>query len=440
MNCHKLFYSVFSAVLAVILALLTGWTGLPTVKADAAVEEVKPPQVKPVFPGAQGFGSETPAGRGGKVIKVTNLNPGGPGSFQAALAERGPRIIIFEVGGIIDLDKRKLILTEPFVTIAGQTAPWPGITIIRGGMEIQTHDVLMQHIRFRMGDAGMERGFEPDVTTNGANAYNIVIDHCSFSWGVDENMSVSGPRFDGPEGTSRRVTLSNNIIAEGLYDSIHSKGIHSMGTLIHDYCTDIAVIGNLYAHNWERNPWFKGYTTGVIVNNLIYNPGKWPIRLGYVLKEWNNRPVPQPSRVSVVGNYMQLGVNSVCPGMVGTNSAGEAYLQDNIALDRDGNPLPITYGGVVELTARPSWPAGLKALPAKEVLQYVTSHAGARPKERDSVDRRIVAEVLAGTGKMINSQTEVGGYPKAPATVRPLSVPCHGDLDQWLHSFSLKIE
>ncbi|MGK4005150.1 hypothetical protein WMF31_21155 [Sorangium sp. So ce1036] len=111
----------------------------------------------------------------------------------------------------------------------------------------------LQHPRFRMGDAGAApaSGFEPDVTTDGASAYNIVIDHRSVAWGVDEDLSVWGPRFDGPDGTSRRVTLSNNIVAEGLLESIHEKGSHSMGTLVHDDCTDVTVVGNLFAHNNE---------------------------------------------------------------------------------------------------------------------------------------------------------------------------------------------
>lgn len=393
----------------------------------------------PVFPGAVGYGIDTPAGRGGRIIKVTNLNSEGPGSFREALAASGPRIIIFEVGGIIDLNKSGLRITEPFVTIAGQTAPSPGITIIRGGMEIRTHDVLMKHIRFRIGDAGATGGFEPDVSTYGSSAYNIVIDHCSFTWGVDENLSISGPRYNGPNGTSRRITLSNNIIAEGLYDSIHSKGIHSMGTLVHDYCSEIAIIGNLYAHNNERNPWYKGYATGVIVNNVIYNPGKWPIRLGYVTGEWDGYWTPEPPRVSIVGNYMKLGINSNCQGLVGSNSVGEAYLEDNIALDRSGKSLPLTYGGVVTLSNRPVWPEGLVPLPASQIVNQVVNHSGARPRNRDSVDQRIISQFLNNTGQFVNSQNEVGGYPTGQMTTRTLVVP-NNNIDEWLHSFSLELE
>ena len=190
-----------------------------------------------VFPGAAGFGAQTPGGHHGRIIKVTNLNSDGPGSLRAALAVKGRRIVVFEVGGIIDLDSTILTLSEPFITIAGQTAPSPGISIIRGGIIIEdTHDVVVRHIRIRTGDAGHPKrsGFQPDGLATNA-AYNVVIDQCSFAWAVDENLSASGPRHEGPEATSRNVTFSNCIIAEGLNDSSHVKGRHAKGSLIHDY-------------------------------------------------------------------------------------------------------------------------------------------------------------------------------------------------------------
>ncbi len=393
-----------------------------------------------VFPGAVGYGVDTPAGRGGQIIKVTNLNASGAGSLKAAIETSGARIIVFEVGGIIDLNKAYLNITQPYVTIAGQTAPSPGITIIRGGMEIRTHDVLMKHIRIRMGDAGATSGFEPDVTTYGADCYNIVIDHCSVSWGVDENLSISGPRYDGPNGTSRKVTYSYNIISEGLYDSIHSKGIHSMGTLVHDYCTDIAVIGNLYAHNNERNPWYKGFCTGVIVNNLIYNPGKWAIRLGFVASEWTDSGItPQIPKVSIIGNYMKYGVNTPAgQSMVGSNSGGSAYMEDNQCYTLSGGSAPL-YSSITILTSKPSWPEYITQISSGSVPNNVLNHAGARPKDRDSVDKRIVSEYQNGTGSFIDSQTDVGGYPGAAMTTRTLTVPSTG-IDEWLHSFSLELE
>ncbi|WP_148313735.1 pectate lyase family protein [Sorangium cellulosum] len=393
--------------------------------------------------GAGGAGGSGPVEDVGTVIKVTTLDADGPGSLREAIATPGRRIIVFEVGGIIDLDKARLNITEPFVTIAGQTAPSPGITLIRGGMRISTHDVRIQHLRFRMGDAGAApaSGFEPDVTTDGPSAYNIVIDHCSVAWGVDENLSVSGPRFDGPTGTSRRVTLSNNIIAEGLHESVHAKGAHSMGTLVHDYCTDVTVVGNLYAHNYERNPWFKGFATGTIANNIVHNPGKWAMRLGPVVKEWESSGItPEPPRVSIVGNYMQHGVDTL-PGlpMVGTNSMGSAYLEDNIVVDASGEPAPLVSPEIVILPEKPVWPDGLVALPAASVVDSVLAHAGARPRDRDEVDLRIVEDFVSGGGMLVNSQDEVGGYPTAEPTTRPLVVPAE-DIEGWLERLADELE
>ena len=386
----------------------------------------------PVFPGAQGFGVETAAGRGGRILRVTNLNSTGPGSLRAALETKGPRIVVFEIGGVIDLQRNNYEIAEPFLTVAGQTAPSPGITIIRGGIVMKTHDILLQHIRVRPGDAEQPKksGWEVEVTTSGGDAYNIVVDHCSISWAVDENLSASGPRLDGPQATTHNVTFSHNILAEGLYDSSHAKGIHSMGSLIHDHCTNIAVIGNLYAHNNDRNPYFKAHTTGVIVNNLIYNPGRAAIRLSWVPDEWKGAKIrPANARVSIVGNVMYAGANTTA-GLALVAAKGDAFLADNLAFDRAGKAAPITAGEINVLPEKPSWPAGLTAMPASQTVAWVTAHAGARPKDRDAVDLRIIRDFEQRQGKFIDSQEQVGGYPHAAPVTRKLDVP--KDVDAWL--------
>ena len=151
------------------------------------------------FPGAQGWARDTVGGRGGRIIRVTTLAESGPGSLREAVEATGPRIIVFEVGGVIDLGRHTLVIREPFVTIAGQTAPSPGITLIRGGIDIWGHDVILQHIRVRPGEAEQPRrsGWEEDsVSTQGA-AWNVIVDHCTLTWATDENLSASGPRFTG---------------------------------------------------------------------------------------------------------------------------------------------------------------------------------------------------------------------------------------------------
>jgi hypothetical protein len=399
-------------------------------------------QVPPVLLGATGFGMDTPAGRSGKVIRVTNLDAEGPGSLRAALETDGPRIVVFEVGGVIDLGKKDLAISAPFVTLAGQTAPSPGITIIRGSLLVQTHDVFIQHIRVRPGDAGEPKrsGWEPDgIAAIGGNAYNIVIDHCSISWAVDENVSVSGPRTEGSDATAHKITLSNCIIAEGLNNASHSKGRHSKGALIHDFCKDIAVIGNLYAHNAQRNPYFKAHTTGVIVNNVVYNPGSAAIQLNYVPGEWRgSRFEPRNCRVSIVGNVLIHGPDTR-RRLALVSRRGDAYLEDNIAFDRNGGAVAITSGSIRELEEKPVWPEGLCPLPSKDVVEYVTNHAGARPKDRDEVDERIIRQFLDREGRIIDSQDEVGGYPDTEPSRRRLEVP-ERNVDGWLSKFASDLE
>ncbi|GAA5162066.1 hypothetical protein [Viridibacterium curvum] len=391
-----------------------------------------------------GFGTDTRAGSGGEIIRVTTLDGFGSGSLREALLTQGPRIIVFEVGGVIDLEKTDLKIRSPFVTIAGQTAPSPGITLIRGGMNIGTHDVLMQHIRFRIGDAGMAKksGFERDVSITGPNARNVVVDHCSFAWGTDENLSVSGERYYGPQGTAGRVTLSNNIVAEGLLDATHEKGKHSMGSLIHDNVQEVAIIGNLYAHNRDRNPWYKTNATGVVVNNLIYNPGDYAVRGGGVPSEWSGRTMPANTQIAVVGNVLRHGPNTrkdLALLRVGANDAGaDAFLSDNLAFDRKGEPMPMTLGKVTPLDKAPLWPAGLVARPAADTEAAVLRSAGARPRDRDAVDARIVAEAQSGGGRIIDSQEEIGGYPRPESTRRKLDIP--KDVDAWLKKLAADLE
>ena len=394
-----------------------------------------------------GYGSETRGGLDGRIIKVTTLNATGEGSFTEALNAEGSRTIVFEVAGVIDLGKQQIDITEPYLTIAGQTAPSPGITLIRGGLTVRTHDVVIQHIRFRMGDAGAEKGekYEPEISTYGAEAYNIVVDHCSVSWGVDENLSTSGPRLDGPEATSHNLTFSNNIIAEPLCYSVHSKdGNHGMGTLVHDNCTNVTIIGNYYAHNYERNPWYKGGCTGIVLNNLIYNPGKWAMRMGYVPKEWNNSDTaPVNPRVTIIGNYMKTGVDTPeTTAMVGTNyNNGDCYLEDNIAIHLDGSECPITDGNITILDEKPSWIEGLEVLPAEDVPMHVLANAGARPKDRDAIDMRLVNEFITGTGNQIDSQNEVGGYPEVEPVYRALELPSENEsIESWLVQYTAQVQ
>lgn len=421
------------ALLAMVLLVCT------LSSARAASE---PAQELLAFPGAQGWAARTPGGRGGKIIRVTTLAAEGPGSFIEAVETRGPRIVVFEVGGVIDLNLRTVTLREPFLTIAGQTAPSPGVTLIRGGIDVATHDVVIQHIRVRPGEAGQRKmgGWETDALST-VGAHDVIVDHCSFTWATDENLSASGPRFRGGtpeewrEGTSRRITFSNNLIAEGLANSTHSKGEHSKGTLIHDNVSEVLIVGNLYAHNHERNPLFKGGASGLVVNNLIYDPGARATHYNLIPAEWEGR-APQAGRVSFLGNALRAGPSTatdIAFFMLGGSGTVELYEHDNIMMDRLGRDLPAigryttSAAAVRSVSRQPPLPEGVKVLRAVDVQDAVLRDAGARPWDRDAIDRRILADTIEGRGRVIDSEQEVGGYP-APLPTQQSFDPSKWDL------------
>src|SRR5256714_10036856 len=165
----------------------------------------------PAFPGAEGFGATTPGGRGGKVIAVTNLGDDGPASFRAACEAEGPRIVIFRVSGLITLT-RKLVIKNPYITIAGQTAPGYGVCLRNFTFVIATHDVVVRYLRSRLGDISAQ---EDDSITLAAGAKNVVVDHCSATWSIDEDLSLAGDVSN--------VTVQWCLIAAGLNHSKHSK-------------------------------------------------------------------------------------------------------------------------------------------------------------------------------------------------------------------------
>lgn len=386
------------------------------------------------FPGAVGWAATTPGGRGGRILRVTTLAADGPGSFKAALETKGPRIIVFEVGGIVDMGRQALKITEPFVTIAGQTAPSPGITLIKTGIDIATHDVVVRHIRIRTGVDGQPKlsGWEADSLSTVA-AHHVVIDHCSFTWAIDENMSASGPRFTGNtpedwrEGTSHAITFSYNIAAEGLADASHPKGEHSKGTLIHDNASQILIYRNLYAHNVERNPLVKGGGQVAMVNNILYNPGERAVHYNLMALEWGDHPY-QTGKIAAVGNVLRGGV-STAPGLPFLTLGGDGDLdyhgKDNLAVDRFGVALPMfgrygeTRAKLNEVATPPIWWPGTQVLPVRDVETHVLDQAGARPWDRDADDLRVLFFVAEGRGTIIDDEREVGGYPKMAQTRAP---------------------
>ena len=391
----------------------------------------------PVLKGASGFGLDSKGGSGGEIIRVTNLNREGEGSLAAALAFDGPRIIVFEVGGVINLERKSLRINNPFVTVAGQTAPYPGITLIRGGLSIQAHDVIIQHIKVRPGEAEQPKksGWEVDGIGCSKGAWNVIIDHCSVTWSTDENISPSGPRFDGTgpeewrENTSHKIVISNCIIAEGLSNSTHSKGEHSKGTLVHDNASDILITGNLYASNMQRNPLFKGGARGVVVNNYIYNPGNAAIHFGLVEEEWKGHEWLTGIMV-VESNLIEAGPDTRSSMASGSfRGPVEVYWENNMIVSAaERKELNGTF---TRIDTKPFWPKGLSPLLPSEVKKSVLENAGAFPWNRDDIDKRIIEGVKNGTGKIINGESEAGGYPLYKPVYRKFN-PQEWDLNRMI--------
>ena len=340
-----------------------------------------------------------------------------------ALETRFNRIIVFEVGGVIDLQGSVLLIEQPYVSILGQTAPDPGITIIRGGISIQTSQVIVQHIRVRPGenDQPKKSGWEPDgLSTSGA--HHVIVDHCSFSWAPDENLSASGPRFEGydllqwRQNTSHDITFSYNLIAQGLSNSTHTKGEHSKGSLIHDNTTNIAIIGNVFASNVRRNPFFKGGAQGVVINNYIYNPGQAAIHYNLSRMEWGNHAWIA-GKMAVIGNVLEQGPDTDEYLAYGIFSGPvEVFWQDNIVI---GKSLPedrITVGDHTLVLTRPVWSENITVQPARSVKDVLLDHAGARPWKRDEIDQKMIDEIRKGTNRIIDSEAEMGGYPRYKET------------------------
>jgi pectate lyase len=373
----------------------------------------------------------TRGGAGGSIVRVTSLAKEGPGTLAEALSRKGPRIIVFEVAGAIDLARTTLAITEPYVTVAGQTAPSPGITIVRGGIDVRTNDVILSHLRVLTGVDGQApySGWEADALSTVA-AKRVVIEQCTFLWGIDENMSASGPRFTGNtveewrRGTSSDIVFRLNLAAEGLAFASHPKGEHSKGSLVHDNATGIVFDRNIWAHNVERAPLVKGGAQVLMVNNLIYNPGYRAVHYNLMDLEWVGRE-RVTGELTAVGNVLRGGTDTDAGLpflMIGGVGDLAFHGHDNRAVDRHGKPLPM-FGRYGETQARIiEHPAPLTSLrdyavlPAIDVETNLLANAGARPWERGSEETRILFFIAEGRGEIIDDEREVGGFPRIEPT------------------------
>ncbi len=380
----------------------------------------------PAFPGAEGFGALTPGGRGGQVLTVTTLADSGPGSLRAAVTAKGPRIVVFRVAGDIEL-KSSLTIREPFITIAGQSAPGGGVCIRGENVSIAAHDVVIRHIRFRLGD---EHRKEADALSIASGASMVVLDHVSASWSVDETLS--------PSGNIRDVTVQWSIISESLWHSIHGKGTHGYGTLLRAR-GGVSLHHNLWAHHNGRNPRFGDdygegpWPTYDFRNNVIYNWGSYCSGV-------------TDGRISVnyVANFLKPGPNSSrrAPIYMGDEATEEtrffladnivernaSYIEDNTRLfDRKETPAK----KLVTIVSEPFQTPPVETWHANDAYDRVLAAAGAALPRRDAVDERIVLEVMEGSGRLIDTQSDVGGWPQLAPGDPPQDSDSDGIPDAW---------
>ncbi len=384
----------------------------------------------PAFPEAEGFGAFTMGGRGGKVYLVSTTDdydhgePVIPGSLREAVEAEGPRMVIFRVSGLIEL-KRRLILSHPYITIAGQTAPGDGICIKDEQFIVSADEVIIRHIRFRPGDRKKR-----DIDAVSVRGENIIFDHCSAGWSIDENLSAY----------SNSITIQNCIISEGLYRSYHPKGIHSMGSIVNGQYGGISLIYNIYAHNYSRNPVVQNVklAPGAIFeirNNVIYN---WGQSASYVSGV-------SPVRVNMMGNYFKPGLTSLKASRryaFSTSENTRIFMVDNFHTENEeaslNNWLLLKRGKKIEEKRMQAFPYPKVALKkGQEIYEEVLNEAGATLPSRDAVDRRIVNDVRKGTGIIIDSQEDVGGWPVYATKKAPKDRDMDGMPDVWEKKYGL---
>jgi len=403
----------------------------------------------PAFPGAEGFGRYTIGGRGGKVIYVTNLNNDGDGSLREAVESSGSRIVLFKVSGLIELEST-LSIRNGNITIAGQTAPGDGICIKNYPVSVAADNVIIRYVRFRMGD---EAGSVGDAL-GGRHYDSIIIDHCSMSWSTDECVSF----YD-----NTNFTLQWCILSESLRESIHNKGTHGYGGIWGGQGASFH--HNLIADHDSRNPRFCGsrYTGKPdlelvdLRNNVIYN---WGGNSGYGAEGGN---------YNIVNNYYKPG--PACGASItdrifspnadngsNTNEAGVwgkfyvtgNYMNGSSTVTNDNwegiDPNPSTkskselkstsefsYGKVTTHTANNAY---------SSVLSYVGTSL-----VRDKIDTRIVNETQTGTytyegsngstNGLIDTQSDVGGWPTYNSTTPPTDSDGDGIPDSWENAYEL---
>ena len=400
----------------------------------------------------------TRGGRGGRVIAVTNLNDSGAGSLRHAVEADGPRIVVFRVSGTITLESQ-LKISNPYITIAGQTAPGDGVALRKHPIQIDADEVVIRYIRVRLGS---ESGDDADAIA-GRYHKNIILDHVSASWSIDEAVSIYH---------CENVTVQWCLISESLYESNHVKGHHGFGGIWGaNYST---YHHNLLAHHSSRNPRFAsgcGYTD--YRNNVVFNWGYNSAYGGEQRQQGN--PKFSSCVVNMVANYYKPGPATI-PGEVAhriinplSSNRGFAkwFVADNFmhgnaavtADNWDGGVQPQQgQPGSGELKLDEPWPAKpIRKQSAEEAYGDVLRDAGATVPKRDSIDLRIVEETRRGVATyegqgyerdkqvadpskpsgIIDSPDDVGGWPELASLPAPRDSDDDGMPDGWEEKFGL---
>lgn len=361
----------------------------------------------PAFPGAEGGGAFTPGGRGGKVYVVTSLADSGAGTFREACEAVGARTVVFNVSGIIQL-KMPISVRAPYITIAGQTAPGDGVCIAGESLLLDTHDIIIRHMRFRRGATDVTRR---DDAVGGNVIGNVIIDHCSVSWGLDENISLYRHQFQANNKSKLEkmpavnVTIQNTISSEGLDTYNHAFG-STIGGL------NSTFIRNLWANNISRNPSIGMYGSFNFVNNVVFNwwnrsldggdyrsmfniinnyfkpgpitPKDKPIRYRILKPESGYRQPKTFGRAYVSGNFV-VGA----PEISADNWAGGVQIE-NRSYEEAKNYLDLIR------QKRPFEMSPMTILSAQEAYAYVLDNVGATLPKRDAVDQRVIQYVRTG--------------------------------------------
>jgi hypothetical protein len=366
------------------------------------------PQAKiPAFPGAEGGGMYSFGGRGGRVIEVTNLNDYGPGSLRDACEQGGARIVVFNVAGIIHLSQ-PIDVRAPYISIEGQSAPGNGICIAGESVWIDTHDVVVRFVRFRRGATDVTRR---DDAFGGNPIGNLMFDHISGSWGLDEVMSMYRHVYHHPGSKNGdklptvNVTMQNCMFAEGLDTYNHAFG-STLGGL------NSTFIRNLWANNISRNPSVGMYGDFGFANNVVFN---WWDRSadGGDNKSFFNfinnyyKPGPITDIKKPVGHRIlkpESGRSPESKGLFGTVYANGNIMEGDEKVTKDNWDGGIQIGDLPDAgrytdsirVNKPFPMAPITLITAKQSYAYVLENVGCNLPKRDAVDTRIIKDVKTG--------------------------------------------